>query len=140
MVRDVAEDIAAQYPGRTVTMRIQEGMTARADKALLEVALVNLLGNAWKFTASVPEAVISFQSMDRGGETIYSISDNGVGFDMAYSQNLFTPFQRLHDEREYAGSGIGLSLARRIFARHGGRIWAEAAPGKGAKFFFTLGG
>lgn len=140
MARTVAEEIAAQYPGRKVSLRIQDGMSARADKALLEVALVNLLGNAWKFTASAPEAVISFQCMDRDGETIYSVSDNGVGFDMAFSQNLFTPFQRLHDEREYAGSGIGLSMARRIVARHGGRIWAEAAPGKGATFFFTLGG
>ena len=140
MARDVAEEIAAQYPGRKVSLRIQDGMSARADKALLEVALVNLLGNAWKFTASAPEAAIGFQCMDRGGETIYSISDNGVGFDMAFSQNLFTPFQRLHDEREYAGSGIGLSMARRIVARHGGRIWAEASPGKGATFFFTLGG
>jgi PAS domain S-box-containing protein len=140
MARDVAEEIAAQYPDRKVSLRIQEGMAARADKALLEVVLVNLLGNAWKFTASTPEAAVSFTSMDRDGESIYAVSDNGVGFDMAYSQNLFTPFQRLHDEREYAGSGIGLSIARRIVARHGGRIWAEASPGKGAAFFFTLGG
>ncbi|MCE1196695.1 ATP-binding protein [bacterium] len=140
MARAVAEDIAAQYPGRTVSLRIQEGMAARADKALLEVALGNLLGNAWKFTSSSPGAVIKVQSVDSGGETIYSVADNGVGFDMAYSQKLFTPFQRLHDEREYAGSGIGLSLAQRIVARHGGKIWAQAEPGKGATFFFTLGG
>lgn len=140
MASDIAEEIAAQHPDRKVALRIQEGMSTRADKALLEVVLVNLLGNAWKFTASTPEAAVSFTSMDKDGESIYAVSDNGVGFDMAYSQNLFTPFQRLHDEREYAGSGIGLSIARRIIARHGGRIWAEAAPGKGAEFFFTLGG
>ena len=140
MARAVSDEIAPQYPGRRVSLRIQEGMAARADRALLEVVLGNLLGNAWKFTASAPEAAISVQSMDSGGETIYSVADNGVGFDMAYSQKLFTPFQRLHDERDYAGSGIGLSLAQRIVARHGGKIWAEAKPGKGATFFFTLGG
>ena len=140
LVAETAGEIEARYPDRKVTVAIQESLSISADKALIEVLLLNLIGNAWKFTSSVPNPCIRFESMDSGGERVYSVGDNGIGFDMAYADKLFSPFQRLHNEKEYSGSGIGLSIARRIVARHGGRIWAEAAPNKGATFYFTLGG
>ena len=98
----------------------------------------NLLSNAWKYTAHAaqPHVAVGVQSGEHG--PVYFVRDNGVGFDMAYAGKLFTPFQRLHAQSEFAGSGIGLVIVQRILARHGGRIWAEAAPGKGATFYFTL--
>lgn len=140
LAEEALSEIGAQSPLRKVSIFIQEGITATADRSLLRVVLVNLFSNAWKFTSSVPMASIRFEYMDSNGERIYFVSDNGIGFDMAYADKLFSPFQRLHSEQEYAGSGIGLSIVRRIIARHGGRVWAEAAPGKGARFYFTLGG
>jgi len=106
----------------------------------MEQLLANLLENAWKFTSSIPDARIRVESLDSEGKTIYVVSDNGAGFDMAYVDKLFTPFQRLHTETEYPGSGIGLSIVRRIVARHGGQVWAKASPNEGAAFYFTLGG
>lgn len=139
LAREIAGELAVRDPGRKVSCIIQEGLVASADKTLVELLLDNLLGNAWKFTSSVPEAVIRFESMDNDGEKVYSVRDNGIGFDMAYADKLFSPFQRLHSEQKYSGSGIGLSVVRRIAARHGGRVWAEAAPDEGAAFYFTLG-
>jgi hypothetical protein len=140
LAREIAAEMATRYPDRKLSISVQENMVALADKALLEVLLLNLIGNACKFTATIPDAEIRFEYMDRDGPGIFSIADNGIGFDMEYADKLFSPFQRLHNEKEYDGSGIGLSIARRIVARHGGRIWAESAPKKGATFYFTLGG
>jgi signal transduction histidine kinase len=111
---------------------------------LLRVVLRNLIGNAWKFTAKSATARIEFGSIDSGARLtthescIYFVRDNGVGFDMAKADKLFTAFQRLHNVREYPGTGIGLATVQRIVQRHGGRVWAEAAVGKGATFYFTL--
>ena len=140
LARESAEEMSVRFPGRMVSLSIQEGLTVNADKALMELMLLNLFGNAWKFTSSVPDAVVVFGAADVDDERVYSVRDNGVGFDMAYADKLFTPFQRLHSEQEYGGSGVGLSIVRRIVTRHGGRIWVEAAPDKGATFYFTLGG
>lgn len=137
---EVASEIGAAYPGKKVELSIQAGMRTKADKALMEILLANLLGNAWKFTSAIPEATIRMESLDMEGETVYAVSDNGAGFDMRYADKLFTPFQRLHNEDEYPGSGIGLSIVRRIAARHGGRVWVKASPNEGATFYFTLGG
>jgi len=137
---DIGVEIAAAYPGRKVDLAIQPDMRARADKALMEQLLANLLGNAWKFTSNLPDARIRVETMESEGRTIYVVSDNGAGFNMTYVDRLFTPFQRLHAEDEYPGSGIGLSIVRRIVARHGGRVWANASPNEGAAFYFTLGG
>jgi light-regulated signal transduction histidine kinase (bacteriophytochrome) len=98
----------------------------------------NLLGNAWKFTQKQAEAKIEFGKTEKEGKTIYFIRDNGVGFDMKYANKLFIPFQRLHSDSEFAGTGVGLTLVQRIVRRHGGDIWVESAVEKGATFYFTL--
>ena len=121
-------------------MIIQDGLTARADAALIRILHSNLLGNAWKFTSKAQVASIRFEaSQSNTAERVFVVSDNGVGFDMAYADKLFSPFQRLHTETEFPGTGIGLSLVQRIIIRHGGKIWAKASPSRGAQFFFTLG-
>jgi light-regulated signal transduction histidine kinase (bacteriophytochrome) len=103
------------------------------------VVLENLIGNAWKFTSKLAEASIAVGKQDQAGETVFYIRDNGAGFDMANADKLFGAFQRLHTDREFEGTGIGLATVQRIIHRHGGRIWGESAPGKGATFYFTMG-
>ena len=126
-------------PPREVEIVIADGMHANADRRLLAIALENLIGNAWKFTAQRPRARIEIGAEARDGEAVFFVRDDGAGFDMAYADKLFGAFQRLHDASEFEGTGIGLATAHRVITRHGGRIWAEARPGAGATFFFTLG-
>jgi PAS domain S-box-containing protein len=123
---------------RPVSWKIASGLTASADERLTRTALENLLGNAWKYTGPALEPRIEFGSLVRGGETVYFVRDNGVGFDMQFAETLFTPFRRLHGSQEFPGEGIGLATVQRIIHRHNGRIWAEAEPGEGAVFYFTL--
>jgi len=134
----VFSEIHAADPERTVKWEAQPDVTVDADPRLVRIALENLIGNAWKFTAKTPDATIAFGSSLRERQTVYFIRDNGAGFDMQYVDRLFTAFQRLHGEREFKGSGIGLATVSRIIHRHHGSIWAEASPGQGATFFFTL--
>jgi light-regulated signal transduction histidine kinase (bacteriophytochrome) len=96
------------------------------------------LGNAWKFTSKINEPEIEFGTTEQEGKNTYFVRDNGVGFNMSYADKLFLPFQRLHSSTEYAGTGIGLASVQRVIKRHGGRIWAEGEPDKGATFYFTL--
>ncbi|HZV81749.1 MAG TPA: ATP-binding protein, partial [Geobacteraceae bacterium] len=103
------------------------------------IVLTNLLGNAWKFTANRREAHIGLSATQSAGETVVCVSDNGVGFDMRNAHKLFVPFQRLHGQEEFAGDGIGLATVNSIVRSHGGRIWAESEPDRGAHFCFTLG-
>jgi light-regulated signal transduction histidine kinase (bacteriophytochrome) len=114
-------------------------MTALGDARLLDVALTNLLQNAVKFSGTRDHTHIQFDAVELEGQTVFTVRDNGVGFDMAYANRLFGAFQRLHSEAEFPGTGIGLATVKRVIHRHGGRVWAEAEPGRGATFYFTLG-
>lgn len=127
-------------PGREVRLEIQPQLMVMGDPRLLRQVLDNLLGNAWKFSARQPQALIAFRrETGPRGEPVYVVSDNGAGFDMAHAGKLFGAFQRLHTAAEFTGTGIGLATVQRIIARHGGRVWAESAVGQGAIFRFTLG-
>jgi signal transduction histidine kinase len=136
IARKVAADLAARPQNRTVDVRIDEGLTADADQRLATVVLENLIGNAWKFTAKHDQPRVEIGRASAGGA--FFVRDNGAGFDMAYADRLFGAFQRLHSEAEFEGTGIGLATVQRIVRRHGGRIWAEGEPRKGATFHFTL--
>jgi PAS domain S-box-containing protein len=140
LARSVAGELQQSQPGRRVELIVAPGMRAHADPTLLRVALVNLLGNAWKFTGRLSQAHIEMGVTQHNGETAFFVRDNGAGFDMAYADKLFAAFQRLHGRQEFEGTGIGLATVQRIVHRHGGRIWAEARVGQGATFYFTLPG
>jgi signal transduction histidine kinase len=131
-------ELARKEPERQVEVVIEETPSAAADPRLMRVVLENLLGNAWKFTGKVAAPRIEFRAMDAGGQIQYVVGDNGSGFNREYASKLFQPFQRLHNESEFAGTGIGLATVHRIIDRHGGRVWAESVAGSGASFFFTL--
>lgn len=139
LAEDIVHEIRRREPERAVEIVIAEGLHATADRRLLAIALENLIGNAWKFTARRPRARIEIGVASRDGEDVFFVRDDGAGFDMAYADKLFGAFQRLHDPAEFEGTGIGLATAHRVISRHGGRIWAQALPGAGATFFFTLG-
>ena len=140
----IIEDLRAAEPGREVEFVSGEHIMAWGDVSLLKVALENLLGNAWKFTAREEEARIEFGADSRPGPgslaPVYYVQDNGAGFDQAYADKLFGAFQRLHGQDEFEGTGIGLATVARIVHRHGGRVWAEGRVGGGATFYFTLAG
>jgi PAS domain S-box-containing protein len=128
-------------PQRNVTVVIEETPRATGDVRLLTDLMENLVGNAWKFTSRTDQARIEFGAqVAPNGRCRYQVRDNGAGFDPAYAYKLFKPFQRLHTPHEFAGTGIGLAIVRKIVARHGGQIWAESRPDAGAVFTFTLGG
>ncbi|MBI3332819.1 MAG: hybrid sensor histidine kinase/response regulator [Candidatus Omnitrophica bacterium] len=136
--REIVGRLKEMQPDRRVSLFISDGITAHGDPTLLRLVLENLLGNAWKFTGKRPGAKIVFGATRQEGKTIYFVRDDGAGFDPAYSGKLFTAFQRLHNEAEFPGTGIGLATVQRIIRRHGGLIWAEGKVGKGATFYFTL--
>ena len=136
--RQIVNDLQQRDPARKVEISIWDGMQANADPRLLHAALENLIGNAWKFTSKTEHARIEVGVLRDGEQATLFVRDNGAGFDMAYAGKLFGAFQRLHSVNEYQGTGIGLATVQRIVHRHGGRIWADAKPGKGAVFFLTL--
>jgi signal transduction histidine kinase len=139
MAAMVAEELRKAEPERRMTVHIAPGVEVFADPRLLRVVMENLLGNAWKYTSRTAEARIEFGVEEQEGKTVYFVRDNGAGFDMGYADKLFLPFQRLHKTSEFSGIGIGLATVERIIHRHDGRIWAQAAVGEGATFYFTLG-
>jgi two-component system sensor histidine kinase/response regulator len=138
----LAAEIAAQLgqsdPSRRAEFVIRPGVEVIGDARLLRTALENLFDNAWKFTASRDPAHIEFGVLNAHAVPVYFVRDDGVGFDMAYRDRLFAPFQRLHSVRDFSGTGVGLATVQRIVERHGGTVWAEAAPEQGATFSFTL--
>jgi PAS domain S-box-containing protein len=140
LARAVLAELRSGGSGRDVECVVEPGLSARADPGLLNVVLQNLLGNAWKFTSRRPDARIEFGSVPLDGEIAFRVRDNGAGFDAARAEELFRPFQRLHARSEFDGTGVGLATVQRIVQRHGGRVWAEGAPGEGASFYFTLAG
>jgi protein-histidine pros-kinase len=138
LARAIADELRQTQPEREVEFVIAPGLQASADLTLLRVALMNLLGNAWKFTGKQPRARIEVGTMVQEGQPAFFVCDDGAGFDMAYADKLFGPFQRLHGQQEFAGTGIGLATVHRVVHRHGGRVWADSQPGRGATFYFTL--
>lgn len=139
LAKAVAEDLKQLEPARSVTFVLQDGLHSTGDYSLLRIVLMNLLGNAWKYTGKREVATIEFGSQRIQGEPAYFVRDNGAGFDMAEAEKLFVPFQRLHSSEEFEGLGIGLATVGQIIQRHKGRIWAEGVPGSGATIYFTLG-
>lgn len=138
IVRNIADELQSVNPGRDAEFIIPDGIKAEGDENLLQIALENLIGNAWKFTGKKPKAIIEFGvKLDRKKQVFY-VRDNGAGFDMDGSSELFKPFKRLHNSTEFEGTGIGLATVRRIVQRHGGEIRAEGKVGEGATFYFTL--
>lgn len=136
--RDLLQKLSAAHPERSVEWIVQDGVHVLADAVLVGIALRHLLDNAWKFSARRATAVIEVSSRERNGRLWIAVRDNGEGFDMAHAANLFGTFQRLHEEPEFEGNGIGLALVKRIVQRHGGEIEVEAKPGAGAEFRFTF--
>ena len=136
----VLDDLQRGTPGRTVAVHIAPGMVVQGDPTLLRMALENLLGNAWKYSAKVAQAEIRFEPALQDGKPAYCIRDNGAGFDMRFADRLFGVFQRLHSSSDFQGTGVGLASVRRIVRRHGGTIWADGEVGKGASFYFTIKG
>jgi signal transduction histidine kinase len=138
----IARDIAAEHrernPTRQVIWRIDDQLRARCDPSLARIVLENLLGNAWKFTSKTPTASIEFTALPDVVPATFVVRDNGAGFDMRYADKLFAPFQRLHGEREFPGTGIGLATVQRIVHKHGGEVRTRAEIGRGASFYFTL--
>jgi signal transduction histidine kinase len=140
MAKAALDQCRERDPDRVAQVSIADNMMAQADAALINQVVQNLVGNAWKFTSKVPSASITIGCENLPGHpSTFFVRDNGAGFDMTYADKLFSAFQRLHDSAEFPGSGIGLATVQRIVTRHEGRIWAEAAVGEGATFFFTLG-
>ncbi len=139
MANRIVEELTNAEPDRAVEFVAAPGMAVTGDSHLLEIMLKNLIGNAWKFTGKRESARIEMGTVKDGDKLVYYLSDNGAGFDPKYSDKLFIPFQRLHNTKEFPGTGIGLATIQRIIRRHGGTIWAKGEVGKGATFYFTMG-
>ncbi len=134
----VVDELRRGAPDRQIDIQVQPGISAQGDPTLLRLVLENLLGNAWKYTQRCHAPQVSFSCEAIDGQRVFVVRDNGAGFDMRAVDRLFGLFQRLHSASEFPGTGVGLASVKRIVARHGGRIWADAEPGKGASFYFTL--
>lgn len=139
MANEIVAGLMLAQSQRRVKYSGAEGVIVKGDANLLRVAMGNLIGNAWKYTATQEEALIEFGITESGRKPVYFIRDNGVGFDMTRADRLFGAFQRLHTRKEFDGFGVGLSMVKRIIQRHGGQVWAEGVVGTGATFYFTLG-
>ncbi len=139
LANNITYNLSAQCETKNTTFIIQPSIITEGDESLIGIVLENLIGNAWKFSRKVPMPCIEFGAITQKNHTVYFVKDNGAGFNMHYAYKLFSPFQRLHHEDEFEGTGIGLATVKRIVHRHDGRIWAESTLNKGAIFYFTLG-
>lgn len=135
----VVAELADTHPQRQVEVVVQPGLHVHGDERMLRQLLQRLLHNAWTFTADVADPRIEVTGQADAQGQRFVVRDNGIGFDMRYAHKLFEPFQRLHTQEEFEGTGIGLAIVRKVVLLHGGRVWAESAPGEGATFFFTIG-
>lgn len=142
IAKNIMCELSQEEPERIVTTVIASGLMVKGDSRLLEIAMRNLLKNAWKFTSKREEALIEFGATNYPGtnKTVYFVRDNGVGFDIKYMEKLFLPFQRLHKLDDFSGTGIGLAIVKRVLERHDGEVWAESVQDQGATFYFTLSG
>src|SRR5262249_30376737 len=138
LVSQIAAELRQRAPQRNVQVHVESGHVVPGDPVLLRLALENLLGNAWKYTSKRAEAHIEFGARLGAGHRVFFVRDDGAGFDSAYADKLFSPFERLHGTGEFEGTGVGLATVQRIIQRHGGRVWAEGAVDQGATFYFTL--
>ncbi len=136
--QELADELRAGDVRRKVEFRIEPELRASGDPTLLRLVLQNLLGNAHKFTGQVAQAVVEFGHHVVDGNDVFFVRDNGAGFDMRFAGHLFGLFQRFHSQNDFPGTGVGLATVQRIVRKHGGRIWAESEPGRGACFYFTL--
>lgn len=139
IAKGILAELQRNDPERQMVEQVADGLKANVDSGLIQVVLENLLSNAWKFTSKTAETRIEVGAMMRGDERVFFVRDNGAGFDPAHMDKLFVPFERLHLQTEFPGTGIGLATVKRIVQRHQGRIWAESGPGNGATFYFTFG-
>jgi len=140
IIREVLEELQSEREGRRIKLEVGDMPAVEGDPSLLVEVFTNLIGNALKFTRTRKKAVIEIGAEEQGGEIVFFVRDNGVGFDMQYADKLFGVFQRLHRAEDFEGTGVGLAIVQRILHRHGGRIWVQAQPERGATFFFTVGG
>lgn len=138
IARDIGEELRRGNPSREVSFDVESEVKASGDERLVRIVLQSLLENAWKFTSRCDDPAVAFGRIDVDGATGFRVCDNGIGFDMNYAGRLFMPFERLHSDNDFEGTGIGLATAQRVVAMHSGRIWAEGAPDGGATFTFTL--
>jgi len=139
LVEELICELRESEPARTVEVVVHSGMRAMADPVLVRSVMSNLIANAWKFTSKRSGARVEIgQGGAEGDMGVFFVRDNGAGFDMQHAQKLFGLFQRLHNQQEFGGTGVGLATVERIVSRHGGRIWAEGQSGRGATFYFTL--
>lgn len=138
MAESIYESLRASQPTREVMFRAAPDIIALGDRRLVRVVLEGLIGNAWKFTSKTPNAKIEFGAKNTEKNTVYFVRDTGIGFDMASATKLFNPFHRLPNANGFEGDGLGLVSVMRVVHRHGGEVWAEAQPGEGATFYFTL--
>ena len=138
LAESIATDLQREQPERRVKFSVTPGLIVQGDARLLRIAVGNLLNNAWKFTSKRDEAHIEFGARQQDGKQVFFVRDNGVGFDMDHAGKLFGAFQRLHTDKEFPGTGIGLATVQRVLHKHGGRVWAESAKDQGATFYFSL--
>ncbi|MDP2987800.1 ATP-binding protein, partial [Hydrogenophaga sp.] len=140
IANELAEALLASEPTRRASIKIGPGLRALADPTLVRCVIDNLMRNAWKFSArkDITRIEVGCSMQEEG--LVFHVRDEGCGFDMQHAARLFAPFNRLHNQAEFSGSGIGLSIVKRIVTRHGGRVWTSSVPGEGSTFFFTLQG